>query len=677
MTLTKPRRRMLIGAAAGAAAVLAVVAGLALTLPLGKLQRSSPVVLDRNGAWLRALPVEDGRWRLRADLDRTDPVFVRRLIALEDAHFWVHPGVDPVAVTRALASDVTAGRVRSGGSTITMQLARRLEPRPRTYGAKVIEAARAVALEARLGKRGVLAAYLTLAPYGGSLEGVRAASLGYFGHEPSTLTDAEQALLIAIPQAPELRRPDRHPQAARRARARVLRQLVQRGLITPGAAKEAAAEPLPRRMVFPQRAWAAAGELARNASPSQPTIISTLDARLQARLEALAAQTGAGQGDQSSAAIVVVETATRAVRAIVSSAGHDRPGGWVDVTRALRSPGSSLKPFIYAFAFEQGLAAPETRMADAPLAFAGYEPENFDRTFHGEVTAAQALQHSLNVPAVAMLAKVGPEAFEARLEGAGARLVRPRVGLADPGLALALGGEGITLRDMALLYAALGDQGLAKPLVWTQAEANGGRSQGRRLVSAEAADQVLAILREAPPPPGRAPPALSVGAPKLAFKTGTSYGFRDAVAAGVGDGWTVVVWTGRPDGGVRPGMTGREAALPLLFQVFDVLEANAPQAQTLSPQAAPPALTQIDNGRGGPQLLFPPNGASVMVDGYGARSRGLALSARGDNLHWYVDGAPLAEANGQVVWRPGYPGFYRIVAVDSRGRQAAARVRVR
>ncbi|MGZ6012631.1 MAG: transglycosylase domain-containing protein, partial [Caulobacteraceae bacterium] len=351
------------------AAAAAIVAALAFTAPLGKLQRSSPVVLDRHGVWLRAMPVEDGRWRLRADLDRTDPVFVRRLIALEDSHFWLHPGVDPMALARAAASDLKAGRVRSGGSTLTMQLARRLEPRPRTLGAKAIEAARAVGLEARLGKRGVLAAYLTLAPYGGSLEGVRAASLAYFGHEPATLTDAEQALLIAIPQAPELRRPDRHPKAARRARAVVLPRRAQKGLISATAAREAAAEPLPRRAVFPERAWAAAGELARAASPSQPTVVSTIDAPLQARVEALAAQTGAGQGLQSSAAIVVVEPSTRAVRAIVSSAGRDRPGGWVDATRALRSPGSSLKPFIYAFAFEQGLAAPQTRLADAPLAF--------------------------------------------------------------------------------------------------------------------------------------------------------------------------------------------------------------------------------------------------------------------------------------------------------------------
>ena len=673
--LTGPWRPFLIGAGAGLAAAAIAVSGLALTLPLGKLERSSPLILDRRGVWLRAMTVENGRWRLRADLSRTDPLFIRRLVALEDDHFWLHPGVDPVGLVRAMTSDLTAGRIRSGGSTLTMQLARRLDPRPRTLPAKALEAARAVALEARLGKRRVLAGYLTLTPYGGSIEGVRAASLAYFGHEPTTLTDAEQALLIAIPQAPELRRPDRHPQAARRARNRVLQRLVQRGLISAKAAREAAAEPIPKRAAFPERAWSAAAELAKAASPTQPTVSSTIDARLQGRMESLAAQTGRAQGDQSSAAIVVVETATGAVRAIVSSAGRDRPGGWVDGTRALRSPGSSLKPFIYAFAFEQGLAAPQTKLADAPVAFAGYEPENFDRTFHGEVTASQALQYSLNVPAVQMLAKVGPEAFEARLDAAGAKLVRPRVGVADPGLALALGGEGVSLRDIAMLYAALGDGGLAKPLVWTEPVRR--RSLTRRLVSAEAADQVLSILRESPPPPGRAPPALSVDAPKLAFKTGTSYGFRDAVAAGVGDGWTVAVWTGRPDGGVRPGMTGREAALPLLFQVFDVLEANAPRAQTLSPQTAPSALTQIDAARTGPQLLFPPDGAAVVVDGYGKGSRGLALAARGDGVRWYVDGQPLAEANGQTIWRPEYPGFYRVAAVDSRGRQSSARVRIR
>jgi penicillin-binding protein 1C len=673
-------RHVAFAASAAAGVCALVVVAARLSPPLAKLENASPVVLDRNGVWMRALPVEQGRWRLRADLGRTDPVFVRRLVALEDGRFWLHGGVDPVALIRAASLDLLAGRIRSGGSTLAMQLARRLDPHQRTFSAKLLEAVRAELLEQSLDKEGVLAAYLTLAPYGGNLEGVRAASLAWFGHEPTSLTNAEQALLIALPQAPEALRPDRHPDAAWRARDRVLGRMVKAGLISTVAAREAGAEPIPRRQAFPVRAWAATGDIARAAPPGDPTVISTLDAGLQTRLDALAALTAAGQGEASSVAIVVVETSSRAVRAAVTSAGRGKAGAWIDETRALRSPGSSLKPFLYAFAFEQGIADPETRLADSPVAFAGYEPENFDRSFHGEVTAREALANSLNIPAVTLLSRVGPAAFEARLTGAGARLVRPKSGLADPGLALALGGEGVSLRDLAMLYAALGDGGVAKPLAWTQSQAEATiRQPGRRLVSAEAADEVLSILRESPPPVGRAPPALSAGAPKLAFKTGTSYGFRDALAGAVGDKWTVVVWTGRADGGARPGLTGRDAALPVLFQVFDLLEGDVAPAQALAPRVAPSALARIDDARSGPQLLFPPDGATVLADGFGPGSRGLALAAKGEGLRWYVDGSPMQEGIGEglPVWRPSGPGFYTLVAVDAHGRQAHARVRVR
>jgi penicillin-binding protein 1C len=675
-----PSRAAVIGLALLVPVVVAALACVLVAPPLTKVTTSSPVVLDRNGAWLRALPVEGGRWRLRADLGRTDPRFLRRLVALEDQRFWIHPGVDPLAVVRAAASDLSAGRIRSGGSTLTMQLARRLDPRRRTFGAKLFEAVRALGLELRLGKRGVLAAYLTVAPYGGALEGARAASLAYFGHEPTSLTDAEQTLLIALPQAPEARRPDRHPAAARAARARVLARMTAAGLISPAAAREADAAPLPHRLGFPVRAWAVSGELARAAPPSRPTVISTLDARLQARLEGLAAQTAATQGDSSQVAIIVVETSDRAVRAAVSQAGRNGAGAWIDATSALRSPGSSLKPFLYAFAFEQGVAAPETRLADSPVAYDGYAPENFDHAFHGEVTAREALAHSLNVPAVVLMSRVGPSAFEARLRGAGAQIVRPKESLTDPGLALALGGEGISLRDLAMLYAALADGGLARPLAWTQADvAAGRRREAHRLVSADAARQVLDILRETPEPAGRAPPSLSQGAPKIAFKTGTSYGFRDAVAAGIADRWTVVVWTGRPDGGARPGLTGRQAALPLLFQVFDVLEGDVAPPRARPLETAPIALARIDEAAAGPRVLFPPDGASVLADGFGACSRGLALSAQGEDVRWYVDGVPLAPGpdHGPPVWRPAGPGFYALAAVDGAGRQATVRVRVR
>ena len=331
---------------------------------LARAERSSPVALDRRGAWLRALPVENGRWRIRADHARTDPTFLRRVVQVEDGRFWLHPGVDPLAVVRAAGSAAVTGRVSSGASTLTMQTARLLEPRPRNLGSKLIEMLRAVQLEARYSKREILALYLTLAPYGGNLEGVRAASLAYFGHEPETLTDGEQALLIALPQSPEARRPDRRREAARAARRDVLDKLIRAGAVTEAAAHDAEVEPLPSRAPFPALAWHVAGELARAAPAREASVVSTIDAGLQTRLEPLAEAAARAQGPEATAAILVVDVKTRAVRAAVGSGGLTRPGGWIDMTRALRSPGSTLKPFIYAFAFEQGLAAPDTEIAD-------------------------------------------------------------------------------------------------------------------------------------------------------------------------------------------------------------------------------------------------------------------------------------------------------------------------
>jgi penicillin-binding protein 1C len=675
------RRLTLAACAVLGVETTAVALDLALPPDMGKAGRSSPVALDRNGAWLRALPVEDGRWRVRADLSRTDPAFLKRLLAVEDARFRGHLGVDPVAVARAGFSDLRAGQVVSGGSTITMQTARLLEPRPRNLGSKLMEMVRAAQLEARLSKDQVLALYLTLAPYGGNLEGVRAASLSYLGHEPESLTLGEQALLIALPQAPEARRPDRRPAAARAARRAVLDKMLAARAITEADLMEADAEPLPSaRAPFPRLAWHAAGRLARGAPAGQPTVKTTLDAGLQARLEGLARDAAGAQGPQTSVAIIVVDAKTRAVRAAVGSSGLDRPGGWVDMTRALRSPGSALKPFVYAFAFDEGLAAPDTKLVDAPSRFGDYQPENFDHAFHGEVTAREALTNSLNVPAVATLEKVGPDVFQARLEQAGVKLVRPRERLKGAGLALALGGAGIRVEDLSVLYAALADGGVAKPLAWTEQEAaRRPRQGGSRLVRPETATQVLDILRETPPPAGRTPGPLNASGPRVAYKTGTSYGFRDALAAGVGGGYVVVVWTGRADGGARGGLTGRDAAAPLLFDVFDTIDAPAKAPSPLAPKGAPVALQTLRTNDIGPALIFPPDGATVQADALGPAGRGFVLAGRGEGLRWFVDGAPL-EADpvaGRVVWKPSNPGFYRLRVVDAAGREAKARVRVR
>jgi penicillin-binding protein 1C len=654
---------------------------LAFPPPMAKALRASPVALDRNGVWLRALPVDKGRWRVRADLERTDPSFLAHLLAVEDARFNQHLGVDPLAVARAAVSDLGVHRVVSGGSTITMQTARLLSPHKRSFGAKIVEALRAVQLEARYSKRQILALYLTLAPYGGNLEGVRAASRAWFGHEPESLTLGEQALLIALPQSPEARRPDRRPKAAAAARRAVLDKLVRSGGIDRAAAEEAAAEPLPRgRAAFPALAWHAAGRLAREAPADVATVHTTLDATLQARVEALAREAAIAQGQTTTVAVLVIETDGRAVRASVGSAGRDRPGGWEDMTRALRSPGSALKPFVYAFAFDEGLAAPDTRLMDAPRKFGDYQPEDFDRNFHGEVSAREALTNSLNVPAVAMLEKVGPEAFQARLEQAGIKLVRPKAKEKAAGLALALGGAGIRLSDLAALYGGLADQGRVEPLAWTEPEARRNRASGGvRLVRQETAEQILDILRETPPPKGRTPGALTAQGPRIAYKTGTSYGFRDALAAGVGGGYVVVVWTGRADGGARGGLTGRDAAAPLLFDVFDAINAPTRAPSPIAPRHAPEALQTLEPGGEGPALIFPPDGASVAVERWGPKSPGLVLAARGEGLSWFVDGAPLGvdRLQGSPVWRPAAPGFYRIRVVDAAGREAHAQVRVR
>jgi penicillin-binding protein 1C len=651
----------------------------ALPPPLQRAREVSPVVVDRHGEWLMAFTTQDGRWRLEARLDEIDPEFQRRVVAIEDARFWWHPGFDPLALSRAIVSLLRTGRVTQGGSTITMQLARLLEPRPRTIGSKLIEIIRAIQIERRMSKREILAAYLTLAPYGGNLEGVRAASRAYFQRDPRWLDDAEMALLIALPQAPEARRPDRHPQAARAARDRVLGMMVSAGLINEHRAQEGRESPVPSRAPFPYSAPHAAQALVA-AHRGEGVVQSSLDATLQRDLEALVRRRADGLERDAQIAILAVDLESRAVRARVGGAGYERAGGYIDMTRAIRSPGSALKPFLYAIAFDEGIAAPETLVRDAPRRFGGYLPENFDRRFHGDVTLEDALRHSLNLPAVAALERIGANRFHAALRRAGADVQLPHRAISEPGLALALGGVGITLEDLVQLYAALGDGGRARPLV---TDADAGFAFSRRFVRAETAEQVINILATSPHPAGRIPAQVARNAPRVAFKTGTSYGFRDAWSVGVSNGFAIGVWVGRPDGAPRPGGTGRSEALPILFEAFDLLGAPADTGR-LPEEEEPlaPALTRLETSdREGLSILFPPAGAEVLVLAYGRDSRGLSLSARGGRapLTWYAEGTRVdAEAtSGRSIWRPSAPGFYNVTVVDADGQSAHVRVRVR
>ncbi len=466
--------------AAAAALALVVLFDRVYPPPLHRGEAVASLVLDRSGRPLRAFPAPGGRWRFAADLAAIDPLFIEALLAVEDKRFHGHWGVDPAALVRAVGTSLRAGRIVSGASTITMQTARLLEPRERTLGAKLMEMIRAFQIETRLSKREILELYLTLAPYGGNLEGVRAASLAYFGREPGRLSDDQIALLIALPQSPELRRPDRRPAGAASGRRAIAAKLGRAGVLRETRALEAAAAALPARRPFPSRAWHAAAA-ARAGAPG-PDVGSTIDGTLQADLEALIAAEAAGLEPDAQLAALVAHVPSRAVLAAVGSAARNRPGGWIDLTDQPRSPGSTLKPFIYGVAFDDGAAAPRTRIADLPARFAGYRPENFDRSFRGDVTIAEALQHSLNVPAVLALDRIGPARFAAQLSAAGAP---PRLSASaerEAGLALALGGAGLTLRELAVLYAALGDGGIAKPLAWRieDAEATAASPGARR-----------------------------------------------------------------------------------------------------------------------------------------------------------------------------------------------------
>ncbi len=625
-------------------AVFAAILALDCFFPpdLSRLATVGSEILDRNGRTVALLPAPGGVWRFRTTADDVAPGLIDTIIAIEDRQFWRHPGVNPFSLARAALQDMRAGRIVSGGSTLTMQAARLLEPRRRTLAAKLTEIARAVQLEARFSKREILGIWLTLAPMGGNLEGVRAGALAWFGASPRLLDPAQAALLVAIPRRPEALRPDRHPAAARALRDRIL-------AATGG---EPAADFSPARLPLPRHARQAVAGLA-----PAPRLVTTLDLPLQIALERLAADQQSGLPERVSLALLVAEIFSRDILALASGgpgAGEGR-GGALDLTRAVRSPGSALKPFIYALAFQDGIAGPETVLADLPRRFGAYAPENFDRGFAGSVTAGEALRRSLNLPAVALLDRVGPLRFAATLKSAGVKLRLPPG--ADASLPLALGGAGLTLREAVSLYAALGGDGSAALLRLGESDA----AAPRPFLQPRAAATVAGVLTQRLP---------DGGPPGVAWKTGTSWGGRDAWALGFDRRHVVGVWVGRPDGTPLPGATGRGLALPLLGRGCDLLppaprDPPPPARAELRPTAPADAL----------RLLFPPPQAVLSDDGP------VTLRAMGGRrpLVFMVDGAPLATdpARRETSWTPPGPGFYRLTVLDALGDSARAGVRVK
>jgi penicillin-binding protein 1C len=659
-------------------------------LDLTVIENRSTVVLDRHGQLLRPFAMKGGRWRLPIETDDVDPRYLAMLKAYEDGRFDRHSGIDPLALLRAAGQFVANGRVVSGGSTLTMQVARLLEPRDdRTLSAKLRQIIRAVQLESRLSKNEILRLYLTLAPYGGNLEGMRAASLSYFGREPKRLSFSEAALLVALPQSPETRRPDRFAQAALIARNRVLDRARERGVISTAEAAAAKTAPMPdARRPFPMLA-AHAAEAAVAERPDPNTHLLAIDARLQANLEQLARERVERLDSKLSIAILVLDNATGEVRAQVGSPDYisKERAGAIDMTLAMRSPGSALKPFIYALAFEGGLAHPETLLDDRPSRYGIYQPENFDLAFQGTVTARKALQMSLNLPAVELLNELGPARLLARLRDTETAIVIPKE--AAPGLAVGLGGLGITLTDLTRLYSGLARGGEMPHLVRYTDEL-AASTQGRRIVDPVSAWYVFDILRGAPPPDN----AL---AGRIAFKTGTSYGYRDAWAVGYDRRFTIGVWAGRPDGTAVPGLVGRLIAAPILFDAYARLGVE-PEALAVPPYALqattatlPPPLRHIRQDvpktiastvQAPLKIAFPLDGSRVDLGlSHPSDERGslvLKVSGGVPPLTWMVDGAPveIGTLRREAFWQPEGTGFVRLSVIDARGATDSIVVRL-
>lgn len=687
-------RKLVIGSLGGAAAIAALAYGLdhadkAYPPPIDVAATFSKEVLDRDGRLLRAFATRDGLWRLKTTAADVDPQFIRMLVAYEDRRFHEHAGIDPLALLRAAGQFVTNGRIVSGASTLSMQVARLIEPREnRSMLAKLRQMARAIQLERRLSKAEILDLYLTLAPYGGNLEGVRAASLAWFGKEPKRLSVAEAALLVALPQLPEKRRPDRHRAVAEKARERVLNRMAVSEIIGEGEAERASLDAVPdRRRQLPSYA-AHLSEMALRKDPKATEHDTTLDRTVQDGLETVAREAAERLGAKISIAMVMADARTGEILGEVGSADYfdGSRAGWIDMTRIRRSPGSALKPFIYGLAFEEGLVAQETIVEDRPSDFSGYRPRNFDMTYQGDVSVRKALQLSLNVPAVRLLEAVGPTRLMVRFRRAEVHAELPPG--ETPGLAIGLGGVGVTLRELTQLYAALANRGMPVRL-------GDGITRGAAVIDGEplfdpvAVWQVSDVLSAVIPPTG----SRRLG---IAYKTGTSYGYRDAWSVGYDGRHVLGVWVGRADNGAVPGLTGYGAAAPILFEAFSrsgVAITALPRAPSgalrIAQSELPASLRRFSTTASGlvataarepaPQIIYPPEGAHVELGATrGEEVSPLVLKLQGGRapFRWLANGKVLPDASHRrtTQWVPEGAGFSTLTVIDAAGRAASVRV---
>ena len=657
----------------------------------------STIVVDRHGKLLRAFTTSEGRWRLPVTTEDVDARYLKLLLAFEDKRFYHHSGVDLRALVRAVGQFFLNGRIVSGASTLTMQVARLVEQRnERSLRRKLRQMVRAVQLEQVLTKSQVLDLYLRLAPFGGNIEGIRAASLAYFGKEPKRLSLGEAALLVALPQSPESRRPDRFSKRARRARDRVIDRVLAAGVISEAEAARAKSESVPtKRKSFPMLAPHLA-EQERARDPDLHQHILTLDHNKQRALQALVAEHTSQLGDKLSSALLAIENKSGTVVAYVGSSDYfdSHRKGSIDMVQAVRSPGSTLKPFIYGLAFEAGLLHPETLIEDRKVRFGGYSPDNFDNQLHGTVTVREALGQSLNIPAVKVLNVVGPVKLVERLRAFDVMTKLPEG--ARPSLAVALGGIGMRMTDLVVIYSALARGGVPARISWRKTAPEVSQpialkaNKKTHLLSPEASWYVTDILLDAPVP-------THAKAGRIAYKTGTSYGYRDAWAVGYDGDYTIAVWVGRADATSTPGLIGRTAAAPILFDAFARLRQRAaplpkppPGTLRVSGSELPPPLKRFrgDNTAstfGGPfdvrnvAIAFPPDRAELDIQERAGEPLVLKATGGALPLTWLINGKPIPSPGHRrsVFWTPSGQGFVNVSVIDADGQAARVHVRLR
>jgi penicillin-binding protein 1C len=550
---------------------VAVFALLSALFPLPPLKPYSLVIEDRNGEFVHAFLAPDGAWRLKTHPDEIPERLRQILIQREDRFFYYHPGVNPFSMVRALVQNATSGKRVSGASTITMQIARMLEPKERSYLNKLIEVFRAFQLELKYSKDELLEIYLSMVPLGGNIEGLRSAALLYYQTPLERLNIAQQFDLILIPSNPNALRPDRNPERLYTERVRQAAKWIEEGLLsredstviwhmTAGAGRQTPARHAPHLALR-----------VRGMAKGQTEITSSLDLRMQRTVERLLSNHLLGLKERgiNNGAVVVLDNRTREVLAYVGSGDFDdvTSHGQVNGARALRSPGSTLKPLLYALRMDQGELTPKSRLLDTPFDAEGFQAENYDGTYSGLVYADEALRRSLNVPMIRVLKTTGMQPFLELLDNSGFASLRPQ----QPrlGLSLILGGCGVTLEELTAAYAAFPNGGTYLPPSFTKT--GDAPAKGREAFSPGAAFMVTEILSglNRPDLPNNFESARNL--PRIAFKTGTSYGRRDAWAIGYSADHTVGVWIGNANNMGNPDIVGSRCAAPLLVDVLNAI----------------------------------------------------------------------------------------------------------